>query len=326
MMQAPGPFRLEPVFLEKVWAARHLPPALAGLWPAPEMTGEIWLASDRHRVTPVAEGPLAGQGLDQVTARWGSWLLGQEPRPGQGFPLLLKILSVGQWLSVQVHPDDEQAARLENEPWGKSEAWHILEAEKDAAIIMGLEPGVDRQALARAVAEKRLGQVLARVPARPGDTFHLPAGTVHAAGPGLCFFEVQQSSDVTYRFYDWDRLGLDGKPRQLHQDKALAVMKTSGPGRPFPPRELESGPARLTLLVEDEHFALLRVEAAADYAPSWGGRRLRLVLVLSGRGRWVGPAGGELLPGQCWVVPAGLEGALIRPQAGGLVLLESLAL
>ncbi len=324
-MQAPGPFPLEPVFLEKVWAARRLPPRLARLWPAPEITGEIWLASDRHRVTPVAGGALAGQGLDQVMARWGGWLLGREPRPGQGFPLLLKILSVGQWLSVQVHPDDEQAARLENEPWGKSEAWHILEAEKDAAIIMGLEPGVDRRALARAVAQKRLPRVLARVPARPGDTFHLPAGTVHAAGPGLCFFEVQQSSDVTYRFYDWDRPGLDGKPRRLHQDKALAVMKTSGPGRPFPPRELESGPARLTLLVEDEHFALLRVEAGAPYTPSWGGRLLRLLLVLSGRGRWRTGAEGELAPGQCWVLPAGCQGVQIDPGGEELVMLESLA-
>ncbi|MBI5522115.1 MAG: class I mannose-6-phosphate isomerase [Desulfarculus sp.] len=318
-----GPLPLAPLCLDKVWASPTLAAPWDGLWPAPPNTGEIWLASDRLHVTPVAAGPLAGQGLDQVLARWPQWFLGQDR--GDSLPILLKILNVGQWLSVQVHPGDEAARRLENEPWGKSESWHVLGAAPGAEIIMGLKLGVDQAQMARATAQGGLPALLARVPAKAGDTFHLPAGTVHATGPGLVICELQQASDVTYRFYDWDRPGSDGKLRPLHQDKALAVMTLAGPGAPQAPRLLEDGPNRLELLVEDPHFALLGAQVREPYQPHWGGRRLRLVTVLAGQGRWQGAQAPNLAPGQTWLLPAGQEGLTLLPAPGGLTLLESLA-
>lgn len=322
-MTPPGPLPLAPVFLDKVWSSPGLAAPWDGLWPAPPGTGEIWLASDRHHVTPVAAGPLAGQGLDEVLTCWPEWFLGQ----GQGaaLPILLKILNVGQWLSVQVHPGDAEARHLENEPWGKSESWHVLWAAPGAEIIMGLKEGVDQGQVARATARGGLPELLARVPAHAGDTFHLPAGTVHATGPGLVICELQQASDVTYRFYDWDRPGSDGKLRPLHQDKALAVMTLAGPGAPQAPRLLQDGPNRLELLVQDPRFALLRARVSQTYRPHWGGRRLRLITVLAGQGRWLGAEAPDLAPGQTWLLPAGQEGLALVPAPSGLTLLESLA-
>ncbi|CAO0822488.1 mannose-6-phosphate isomerase [Desulfarculales bacterium] len=322
-MNPPGPLLLAPISLDKVWASPGLAAPWSVLWPAPAHTGEIWLASDRHHVTTIATGPLAGLGLDEVLTRWPAWFLGQ----GEGslLPILLKILNVGQWLSVQVHPGDFDARRLENEPWGKNESWHVLWADSGAEIIMGFEQGVDQGQVARATAQGGLPDLLARVPAQAGDTFHLPAGTVHATGPGLVIFELQQASDVTYRFCDWDRPGSDGQPRALHQDKAMAVIALNGPGGPCPSRLLAEQPNRLELLVEDPHFALLKVRASAPYRPDWGGRRLRVLTVLAGHGRWQGVQAPALAPGQTWLLPAGLENLLLLPAPEDLEFLESLA-
>ncbi len=331
-----GPFRLEPVFLSKIWAAPEIAGPLGPLLGAPPRTGEVWLASDRHQVTKVAQGEPAGLGLDQVVRRWPRELLGQGgdgggdggggQEDGQGFPLLIKILSVGDWLSVQVHPDDQAARRLENEPWGKSEAWLVLAAEPGAEIVMGLKPGADRAAVEAALAAGRLGEVLAKVPAREGEVFHLPAGTVHATGPGLTIFEIQQASDVTYRFYDWDRLGEDGKPRELHQEKALEVMQVSGPGAATPPRELAAGDNRCQLLVEDPHFALIKAELGRPYRPWFAAPALRLIFALAGQGALAWPGGqAALRAGQCWCLPHSLEEVEIQPEVG-LTILESVAL
>jgi mannose-6-phosphate isomerase len=326
-MNGPGPLPLAPLFLTKVWAAPGLPRPWDSLWPAPAKTGEVWLASGRPPVTAVAGGVLQGMGLDQVVQRWPRWILGHE-RGGE-FPLLIKILSVGDWLSVQVHPDDEAARRLEGEPWGKSEAWLVLAAREDAQIVMGLQPGVERAGLEAALAGGKLSQALAKVPARAGDVFHLEAGTVHATGPGLTIFEIQQASDVTYRFYDWDRLGDDGRPRELHQAKALEVMQAGGPGRALPSRLLSDAPNRVELLVEDAHFSLLKCTIQRAHRLDRGQEpRPRVVFVLEGRGR-LASAGREfapleLAPGQTWLVPALLRDVEIFPAGEGITVLECL--
>lgn len=318
-MQPPGPLRLQPVLLDKVWAADALNQPWAKVFGSPKGVGEVWLASARHQVTKVAEGELAGVGLDEITERWPKWITGQD-EPG-GFPLLVKLLSVGQWLSVQVHPNDEDARRMENEPWGKSEAWHVLQAVPGSQIIHGLAKGVDAQQVAERVDKGDLPEVLAKVRAQAGDTFGLPAGTVHATGPGLLIFEVQQASDVTYRFYDWDRPGADGKPRELHQAKALKAMSITGPGEPVK-RQATGEPGR-ELLLDDPHFSLYQwqVTGAKDLARE--PRAARVVFVLSGQGEI--QDGQTMDMGSCWLIPAGLESCQVRADAPGLVLLEACA-
>ncbi|TNF83147.1 MAG: class I mannose-6-phosphate isomerase [Acidobacteria bacterium] len=323
MDQPTGPLRLEPVFLPKIWAAEDLPPELNRALHVPSGTGEVWLASDRHHPTPVAEGELAGIGLDELMDRWPRWLAGGD-RP-VGFPLLFKVLSIGQWLSVQVHPDDQSAARLEGEPWGKSEAWHILAAEQDSHIIHGLEPGIGRDGLAQALADGRIGDILARVPAAAGDTFHLTAGTVHAPGPGLTILEIQQSSDLTYRFYDWDRPGLDGAMRELHIDKAMEVMRDSGPAAPTRSTLLTNDNPGVELLVEDPHFYLLRIEITGSYTPPIMQSGPRLLFVLAGGGRLMTPGCVPLTVtcGQTWLIPAGLPEWSLDSDATGTVFFEA---
>lgn len=327
MNREPGPLRLEPVFLPKVWAAPEFPSPLKEILQPPPHTGEVWLASDRHQVTPVASGEMQGLGLDQVIERWPAYILGKNN--SGSFPLLLKFLSVGSWLSVQVHPDDDQAREMEGEPWGKSEAWYMLAALPGAEIILGLAPGADRGALKQAVAQGQLPELLAKVPVAAGQCFALPAGTVHAAGPGMFFFEVQQASDVTYRFYDWDRLGDDGKPRPLHVDKALAVMQVTGPGRPQPPQKLSPPPFERTLLINDPHFRLLKCRLDGEDELPRGDGGPSLIFVMDGGGALSFPGGEhetqELKAGQTWLLPAGLAPARLGAADDGIMYLESLA-
>lgn len=149
--------------------------------------------------------------------------MGEDFNPADGFPLLVKLLDAQDWLSIQVHPNDEQARRLEGHPRGKTEAWIVLEAEPEARLVIGVVPGTTPQALADAIRQGTLESLLVYADARPDDVLYMPAGTIHAIGPGLVIYEVQQSSDITYRLYDWGRLGLDGQPRPLHVDKAAQV-------------------------------------------------------------------------------------------------------
>lgn len=308
-----GPLLLAPVFLPKVWAAPHFPEPWASSLDAPTGTGEVWLASDRLHITPVAAGPLAGQGLDQIVARWPEYILGPEAEPG--FPLLLKLLCVGQWLSVQVHPDDATAARLENEPRGKGEAWHILHASPGAELVHGLTPDTRLEQVAQAAARGRLTDLLAKVPARAGETFDVPAGTLHTTGPGLLILEVQQASDLTYRLYDWDRPGPDGEPRPLHLKRALQALKPSGPGGPQPLRRLSPPPWEAWSLVQTGSLGLLKYAIMGDGPLGRPGQGPGLLWVEQGEGRLSFPGGEHseeiLTPGQCWLLPAGLAPARV---------------
>ena len=308
-----GPLKLTPIFLPKVWAEPRFPEPWASSLGAPLGTGEVWLASDRLHVTHVAAGPLVGMGLDRVVAKWPEYILG--PGAAPGFPLLLKLLNVGQWLSVQVHPDDATAARLENEPWGKGEAWHILHAGAGAQLVHGLAPETGRDQVAQAAAQGRLPDILAKVPAQAGDTFDVPAGTLHTTGPGLLILEVQQASDLTYRLYDWERPGPDGKPRRLHLERALEALRPSGPGKPLPARPLSPPPWEVQSLVRTESFGLLKYAIMGKGPVERPGNGLGLLWVERGKGRLEFPGGEhpaeELRPGQCWLLPAGSASAQV---------------
>ncbi|KIX15006.1 type I phosphomannose isomerase catalytic subunit [Dethiosulfatarculus sandiegensis] len=328
-MNGPGPLRLKPLFLPKVWAAPDMAGDLGSVLGVGQGIGEVWLASDRSSVTPVAEGDpeLVGMGLDRVMNLYGTWIKGSGA--SQGFPLLLKLLNVGEWLSVQVHPDDEAARRLENEPWGKTEAWLVLEALPGAEIILGVKPGHDRAAFERAIQQGRLPDLLAKVACNRDDVFYLPAGMVHATGPGLVIFEIQQPSDVTYRFYDWDRPGADGKLRPLHQEKALEVMTLNGPGRAESPVAQPGGPGREnTQLLKGSYFSLNKTSLTEDAFQIWADQiGLRVIFILEGRGGLGFPGGEypelEVKPGQTWLLPAGLPSCKLTAKTGKMVYLES---
>ncbi len=207
-------FLLEPQYRARVWGGQRLKAA-------DPPVGEAWVAFEESRVS---EGERAGRTVAELTSEYGEQLLGREVFEvyGSRFPLLVKLLDCADWLSVQVHPNDEQAARLVGPgAFGKTEAWHFIEAEPGANIYAGIKQGTSEEELEAAIRSGRVLEVAERLEVKAGETVYIPAGTLHALGPGLLLYEVQQSSDTTYRVYDWDRPAAAG--RKLHVEESVKV-------------------------------------------------------------------------------------------------------
>ncbi|MEZ4668782.1 MAG: type I phosphomannose isomerase catalytic subunit [Anaerolineae bacterium] len=214
------PFLLNPALHVKVWGGRKLEMLMGKHLPTDEPYGESW---EMHDTATIANGPLAGRTLGDVLKEYGQELVGSKNNPADGFPLLAKILDPSDWLSVQVHPNDEQARQLEGDPRGKTEAWYVLYADADARLVKAVKPGTTREQMAQAIRENTLENLLVYDTVVVGDVLLNNAGGIHALGPGIVIYEIQQSSDVTYRLYDWGRMDLNGKPRELHIDKGVQV-------------------------------------------------------------------------------------------------------
>lgn len=222
-MAAVYPLSFRPVFKSYPWGGRALAERLGRTIPE-GIVAESWeISAHAAGPTPVAGGALAGLTLAEVQARLGVELLGGNNRGAARsgtFPLLVKLLDANQWLSVQVHPADDYA-RAHHDDLGKSEMWVVLAAAPGAEIILGFAAPENRASVARAIAEGRLPELLHRLPASAGDVFLVPPGSIHALGPGLLIAEIQQSSNVTYRLYDWDR---SDAGRELHIERGLDVL------------------------------------------------------------------------------------------------------
>ncbi|MCI3920663.1 class I mannose-6-phosphate isomerase [Paenibacillus sp. TRM 82003] len=305
-MVLPYPLKFRPEFKERVWGARELERFGFSL---PEGNiGEGWMIGEHpNGTTVVADGPLEGVRLDELRERFGAeWLgaRGISPKTGR-FPLLIKLLDCSDDLSVQVHPNDVYE-RLGAGELGKTEMWYVLDAKPDAKIIYGLKDGVDREKLAAAIAEGRIMNCLHEVNARAGDTFYIPAGTVHALGAGVLVAEIQQNSDTTYRLYDYDRPGLDGKPRELHIEDSLNVIAYDGSGASYGTTELAGDNAWLSL-ASSPYFVTEKGRVAGEWALSTTADSFQIVIACDGEGaiRW---SGGEtsLQPGDCYLLPANL--------------------
>ncbi|MBZ0292608.1 MAG: class I mannose-6-phosphate isomerase [Anaerolineae bacterium] len=219
-MTALYPLLLNSALHVKVWGGRKLESVMHKALPTDEPYGESW---EMHDTATVANGPLAGHTVGELLAAYGHDLVGPGNDPTAGFPLLAKLIDASDWLSVQLHPNDAQALALEGEPRGKTEAWYVIDAEPDAQLVIGVEPGTSPQTMAQFIRESTLEKLLVYANVQAGDVLFVRAGTIHAIGAGILIYEIQQSSDTTYRLYDWGRVGLDGKPRTLHIDKGAQV-------------------------------------------------------------------------------------------------------
>jgi mannose-6-phosphate isomerase len=238
-----APFRVAPFFSPRPWGTRDLSP-----WydyrPA-EPVGEAWLTGPQCLVET---GPEQGRTLAEVAAAHPSALLGPHRNEVGDYPLLLKILFPHEKLSVQVHPNDALAQET-GEPRGKTECWYVLDAEPGAAVALGLKPGTTVEAMREAIPNHTLEELVKQVPVKRGDMIFVDAGTVHAIGPGVVLLETQQTSDITYRLYDY------GRPRELHIDRGLAATRLQTAAGKVAPR---TDGAR-TRLIEQQYFTVDRL-------------------------------------------------------------------
>jgi mannose-6-phosphate isomerase len=261
-MLRPTPIVLRPRLDPKPWGGDRLARFGHVLPEADEPLGEALLT---HGDAVVASGPDEGRRLGDLAATNPEAWCGPRGLAATGgaalFPLLAKLIDARADLSIQLHPDD-RLAHVAGEPTGKTETWHVLAAEPGSVLYLGLAPGVDPERFATAVRAggRDAAAMLRSVPATPGMTVFLPAGTVHALGAGVLLYELQQPSNTTYRLYDWDRRDAAGKPRPLHLDQGLAALAPTLRPEPIAPVALAGGSPARTALVACRHFALERID------------------------------------------------------------------
>jgi mannose-6-phosphate isomerase len=297
-----SPYRLEPKLTPAIWGGDALVTRYGKSGDPSQPLGESWECWDENRV---AGGPLAGRTLAELRGELGPALTGPLD-PGRMFPVLTKLIDAHQALSVQVHPDDAYAQRVEGQPNGKTECWYILACEPGAELVLGWARDTSRDEYERRVADGSLAGILRRVPVRPGEAYYLPAGTLHAIGAGIQLFETQQASDLTYRIFDWNRVGSDGKPRQLHVAKAADVLdyRATNPGA-VKQLAYEADGLERTLLVADPRFLVERVAVRSiDARISSDGRPLTITANDAYLRVDAGEGSTELAPWQTAVTPA----------------------
>jgi mannose-6-phosphate isomerase len=327
----PEPFRIEPTFVPRIWGARSLAPLYPEKSNLPEPIGEAWLTGVDCKV---ASGPFAGKTLGEAWREMPPEWRGTRFTESADFPILVKFIFPNDKLSIQVHPDDAYAAAQEKAAGGrgKTEMWHVLQAETGAHVLVGTKPGVTREMVVDAIAHNALENRLEKYPVFNGETFFVPAGTPHTIGPGMTLCEVQEYSDLTYRLYDYGRTDAKGNPRELHVEKALDVMKFGKTaGGKIPPlsiytayrshSKLKIG-RNVTLLSACRYFSVERWEFYESISIAHGrGFAFDILIVLSGKGKigWGGTAwkkghdagrgSSDFQAGQCWFIPAPVAAA-----------------
>ena len=301
------PLKMKPYFRhgeDTPWGGSALG-ALFGKDIPDDRTGEsLEISALPGRESVIENGPLAGLTLTAAISKWGHDLTGDV----EGFPLLLKLLDAREMLSVQVHPDDTYAGANEGGKLGKTEAWLILSAQPGAKLVYGVNVE-DSEALKKAVEDGKLEESLRWVNVLPGDVLYIPHGCVHALGGGLVIYEIQQSSDVTYRFWDWGRIGKDGKPRALHMKQALDVSRPELKMGKLPGATVICEGGSRTAYISDDNFELWRLNVAGKM-PLPTGRMLMLTSTGEAKLEWADGAM-DLNAGDSCLIPAAMTGVTV---------------
>lgn len=323
------PLVFTPLPKERVWGGRRLEERWGKRLPPGVPVGESWEISDRPEgQSVVAEGPLVGTSLRHLMELHGAELMGRPVAVGERFPWLVKILDCRDDLSLQVHPPAEKAAALGGEP--KTEMWYFAEADPGAQIYVGFRSGVTREEFVRRLDDGTVAECFRRHPVQAGQAMFLPSGRAHALGAGNLVFEIQQNSDTTYRVFDWNRTGLDGKPRELHREPALESIDFSDSHSELIPefRSVVSPGVIVRPLVRHALFAvdLLRFEAGASLGPSSrlfpAGGPCVLGSVSGTTRLTVGAYHRDLGPGEFALVPAGLVAGVALEALGASEILR----
>jgi mannose-6-phosphate isomerase len=309
------PLTFEPIFKERVWGGRNIERLYGKKLPPNQVIGESWEISDRvEGISVIANGPLAGRTLRWLMENHAAEVLGAPRANTRQFPLLVKILDAQEKLSLQVHPPVARAKELGGE--AKTEMWYIADAAPGADLFVGLKRGVTRAEFERKVRDGSVAECFHHIAVQSGDVMFLPSGRVHAIGAGNVIFEIQQNSDTTYRVFDWNRAGLDNKPRELHVEQSLASIDFED----FEPPLIKAGYSRnetfsVRYLVDDPLFRVnawqikrgQRFHVSSTMPQVFGIVRGRMTL--SGNNVDV-----PLKPGDFCLVPASVERATVRAE------------
>jgi mannose-6-phosphate isomerase len=302
------PLTFHPIFKDRVWGGREMERLYQKKLPAGKPIGESWEISDRPGdVSVIANGPLAGKNLRWLMENHATEILGgAKPANENRFPLLCKILDAREKLSLQVHPPAGKAAELGGEP--KTEMWFIADAAPGAELFVGLERGVTRAEFKEKIRTGEVAECVHRILVHAGDAMFLPSGCVHAIGAGLVIFEIQQNSDTTYRVFDWNRVGLDGKPRELHIAQSLASIDFNDIKRTVLRNNSTGGGIKSRLLVRNSLFNVGHLKMKVATRRLLKSRKTQIVAAVSGQIEIKsGSTTVNLSAGQFSLIPASLE-------------------
>jgi mannose-6-phosphate isomerase len=308
--------RLAPIFVPRLWGARDLSALFPEQSQTPEPVGEAWLTGNECKLV---NGEFAGRTLGEVWPTLSEEWTGTQLRGLERIPLLVKFIFPEEKLSIQVHPDDAYAEEHEAASGGigKTEMWYVVTARDGAAMLVGLHPDVTRETFGRAIADSTVEDCIERVPVRAGDAIFVPAGTAHTICPGVVLCEIQEHSDITYRVFDYNRVGADGKTRPLHIRQALNVLRFGEQsGGLCDPVRITRGAVTETFYAACRHFSTERWEFRERVAAVTSPERFELLIFLEGRGQIEFADGAEpYAPAQVWLLPAALGAYQLVPES-----------
>jgi len=312
----PTPTRIEPIFSPRIWGARSLAPLYPEKSNLSDPLGEAWLTGVDCKIS---SGPYSGKSLGEAWAEMPAEWRGEQLASVADFPLLVKFIFPADKLSIQVHPDDTYAAAHEKAAGGrgKTEMWYVVSANSGAQVLVGLKLGVDKETFREGLAKHTLEDLFETMPVHAGDTIFVPAGTPHTIGSGMVICEVQEYSDLTYRVYDYGRVDAQGKPRELHVEKALEVTNFGrSPGGKITAVSLPASGAVRSLLAACRFFATERWECSANCEIPVDAARFELIIILEGAGTFSWPdSAARYHRGECWLVPASQGHIVVCPEA-----------
>ena len=276
--------KLNPAFKDYLWGGTKLRDEYGKKCDLDKVAESWELSCHKDGCSMVADGEYAGLTLPQYIEKAGKAVLGTDCEKFEYFPILIKLIDAKQNLSVQVHPDNDYAMRVEGE-YGKTEMWYVVDCEPGAGLLYGFKHEISKEEFRRRIEDNTLLEVTNRVEVHPGDVFFIEAGTLHAIGEGILIAEIQQNSNTTYRVYDYGRVGADGKPRQLHIEKAIDVTRlapaTRPCGRPQAKPEAFDGGSVLPLASCD-YFTVKEMEVTSHAALMADEKSFHSLLLLDG--------------------------------------------
>ena len=313
------PLKFNTIFKTVVWGGEKIAP-FKGVETDQHNIGESWeLSGVKGNESVVAEGPLAGKTITELAEEYKGRLLGEKvyANTGTEFPLLIKFIDARDDLSIQVHPDDALAGERHNGSKGKTEMWYVVQADDKAHLMSGLTKHITPEEYAAKVEDNTITEVLHDYDVKAGDVFFLPAGRIHSIGTGCFIAEIQQTSNITYRIYDFGRVGLDGQPRELHTELSKAAIDYTV--LPDYKTAYEQKPNQENQIVDCEYFTTSLYELDQPVSKEMAGLdSFMIVICVEGKGTLTDAAGNtvELRQGETVLVPACTESFTLTPEGG----------